>query len=77
MPDYKALYFALFRETERARRVLEQAQQAAEAGYLAQAAPPVRLARPQEAGPDAGAVPGASPSAEGGSCPPARPRADT
>lgn len=76
MPDYKALYFALFRETERARRVLEQAQQAAEAGYLAQAAPPVRLAQPP-AGPDAGAAPGASPPAEGGSRPPAGPRADT
>jgi hypothetical protein len=43
IPDYKALYFTLFRETETARRILEQAQQAAEQQYLAQDDPPLRF----------------------------------
>ena len=52
MPDYKQLYFQLFRRTEQARRLLEQAQQEAEAAFLAQADPPLFLAQPKEnAGP--------------------------
>ena len=37
------MYLGLFRETERARRILEQAQPAAEAQYLAGPEPPLHL----------------------------------
>lgn len=43
MPDYKSLYFQLYRRTEQARRLLETAQQEAEAAFLAQSEPPLHL----------------------------------
>ena len=46
LPDYKALYEQLFRETERARILLEQAQQDAEAAVLEDPPAPLRLAPP-------------------------------
>ena len=48
MPDYKSLYFQLFRRTEEVRRLLEAAQKEAEAAFLAQDEPPLHLADPQE-----------------------------
>ncbi len=43
MPDYKSLYYQLFRRTEQARRLLEIAQQEAEAAFLAEEEPPLYL----------------------------------
>ncbi len=48
MPDYKSLYFQLFRRTEQARRLLEAAQQEAEAAFLAQNDPPLYLSEPEQ-----------------------------
>ena len=42
-PDYKALYYELFRASEQAVRLLQQAQARAEEAYL-QEEPPLRLA---------------------------------
>ena len=47
MPDYKALYYQLFRANEQALQILLQAQQAAEQALLQQAEPPLQLAPPQ------------------------------
>lgn len=43
MPDYKQLYYQMFRANEQALRVLLQAQQAAEEAMLAAADPPLTL----------------------------------
>ena len=43
MPDYKALYFELFRASEQAARLLHEAQQRAEEQVMAEDAPPLRL----------------------------------
>lgn len=43
VPDYKSLYYQLFRRTEQARRLLEIAQQEAEAAFLAEEEPPLYL----------------------------------
>ena len=43
MPDYKSLYEQLYRRTEQALRLLETAQQEAEAAVLAGDAPPLNL----------------------------------
>lgn len=43
VPDYKSLYYQLFRRTEQARRLLEIAQQEAEAAFLAEDEPPLYL----------------------------------
>ncbi len=43
VPDYKSLYYQLFRRAEQARRLLEIAQQEAEAAYLAEDEPPLYL----------------------------------
>ena len=48
MPDYKQLYFQLFRRTEQLRRLLDAAQQEAEEAFLAQGDPPLRLARQEK-----------------------------
>ncbi len=48
MPDYKSLYYQLFRRTEEARQLLETAQKEAEAAFLAQDEPPIHLAQPEE-----------------------------
>lgn len=48
MPDYKALYYQLFRRTEQARRLLELAQQEAEEAFLAEDLPPLHLPERQE-----------------------------
>ena len=48
MPDYKQLYFQLFRRTEQMRRLLEAAQQEAEEAFLAQPVPPLHLAEDSE-----------------------------
>lgn len=49
-PDYKKLYFTLFRASEQAVRLLEEAQARAEEEYLRDAAPPLRL--PEQDSPD-------------------------
>lgn len=43
VPDYKSLYYQLFRRTEQTRRLLELAQQEAEAAFLAEEDPPLFL----------------------------------
>ena len=49
MPDYKTLYYQLFRANEQAVRILLQAQQAAEQALLEETAPPLQLApQPQK-----------------------------
>lgn len=45
MPDYKSLYFQLYRRTEQVRRLLETAQQEAEEAFLAQEDPPLYLSK--------------------------------
>ena len=42
-PDYKALYFELFRASEQAARLLHEAQQRAEEQVMAEDEPPLRL----------------------------------
>ena len=42
-PDYRELYLEMFRANEAAIRLLQQAQARAEAAYLAQEPPPLRL----------------------------------
>ena len=42
-PDYRELYLEMFRANEAAIRLLQQAQARAEAAYLAQDPPPLRL----------------------------------
>lgn len=61
-PDYKKLYFTLFRASEEAVRLLQEAQARAEEEYLCASAPPLRLPPPDsaEAGPD-GPEPGGPP----------------
>ena len=46
MPNYKMLYYQMFRANEQALRILLQAQQAAEQALLAEAEPPLQLAAP-------------------------------
>lgn len=48
VPDYKSLYYQLFRRTEQARRLLEIAQQEAEAAFLAEDDPPLYLQKKDE-----------------------------
>ena len=43
MPDYKALYLTLFRRTEQALSLLEQAEQEAEDALLRANEPPLHL----------------------------------
>jgi hypothetical protein len=43
MPDYKALYLALFRRTEQALSLLEQAEHEAEDALLRASEPPLHL----------------------------------
>ena len=43
-PDYKALYFELFRASEQAARLLQEAQARAEQQLLAADPPPIELA---------------------------------
>jgi hypothetical protein len=43
IPDYKELYYQLFRRTEQAIQILEKAQREAEAAYLAQENPPLHF----------------------------------
>ena len=45
-PDYKALYFELFRANEQAARLLHEAQQRAEEQVMAEDEPPLRLEEP-------------------------------
>lgn len=45
-PDYKALYFELFRASEQAARLLHEAQQLAEEQVMAEDEPPLRLEEP-------------------------------
>ena len=45
-PDYKALYFELFRASEQAARLLHEAQQRAEEQVMAEDEPPLRLDDP-------------------------------
>lgn len=45
-PDYKALYFELFRASEQAARLLHEAQQQAEEQVMAEDEPPLRLEEP-------------------------------
>ena len=42
-PDYRELYFEMFRASEAAIRLLQQAQARAEEAYLAEDLPPVEL----------------------------------
>lgn len=42
-PDYRELYFEMFRASEAAIRLLQQAQARAEEAYLAAEAPPLSL----------------------------------
>ena len=44
MPDYKALYFELFRASEQAIRLLQEAQLRAEQQVMEEDSAPVRLA---------------------------------
>ncbi len=46
MPDYRELYLEMFRASEAAIRLLQQAQARAEEAYLADEPPPVRLPGP-------------------------------
>ena len=46
-PDYKALYFELFRASEQAARLLHEAQQRAEEQVMAEDEPPLRLEEPR------------------------------
>ncbi len=50
MPDYKEMYFQLFRRTEQVRRLLELAQQEAEETFVAGDLPPLHL--PERQGPN-------------------------
>jgi hypothetical protein len=43
MPDYKDLYFHMMHETERAIRILEEAQAACEERYLSDPGPSLRI----------------------------------
>ena len=45
MPDYKALYFELFRASEQAIRLLQDAQVKAEEKVIAEDKPPLELAQ--------------------------------
>ena len=45
-PDYKALYFELFRASAQAARLLQEAQQKAEQEVLQADPPPLELAEP-------------------------------
>ena len=45
-PDYKALYFELFRASEQAARLLHEAQQRAEEQVMTEDEPPLRLEEP-------------------------------
>lgn len=49
-PDYKELYLEMFRASEAAIRLLEQAQAKAEEAYLAAAPPPLALPGPEPPG---------------------------
>ena len=51
-PDYKAMYLELFRASQQAARLLQQAQARAEQRLLAEDPPPVRLAERAEKGPE-------------------------
>jgi len=63
-PDYKALYFELFRASEQAARLLHEAQQRAEEQVMKSDAPPLRLPEPPVSPRSATAVPeGEAPSA--------------
>lgn len=55
IPDYKELYFSLFRATEAANRILIDAQRAAEEQYLAGDCPPLTLTGKTAAVPPAAA----------------------
>ena len=46
VPDYKAMYFELFRASEQAARLLHEAQQRAEEQVMAEDEPPLRLEEP-------------------------------
>lgn len=48
MPDYRAMYYQLFRRVEQARRLLEQAQGEAEAAFLTGDLPPIFLPEEQQ-----------------------------
>ena len=54
MPDYKKLYYQLFRANEQALRALLQAQQAAEQTVLEEDEPPLRLGGSEGAGGESG-----------------------
>lgn len=47
MPDYKEMYLTLMRETEKAIRILTEAQQACEELYLQDDSPALMLLSPQ------------------------------
>lgn len=47
-PDYKAMYFELFRASEQAARLLQEAQARAEQQLLAADPPPIELAEKKE-----------------------------
>ena len=78
MPDYKALYFELFRASEQAARLLHEAQRKAEQQVMEAEPPALHLGpKPQGAArpaplPPAGNVPGEAGSAgdAGGMVPP-------
>ena len=53
-PDYKALYFELFRASEQAARLLHEAQQRAEEQVMAEDEPPLRLEEPLRPRPQEG-----------------------
>lgn len=48
MPDYKAMYFELFRASAQAAELLQQAQLRAEQQFLADDLPPLKLNESQQ-----------------------------
>ena len=48
-PDYKAMYFELFRASVQAAQLLQAAQQQAEKQLLEADLPPIRLEQPEQA----------------------------
>ena len=60
MADWKEMYLTLMRDTERAIRILTEAQRVCEELYLREEDPPIRLLIPAgapEAPPDSGGIP--------------------
>ena len=48
MPDWKAMYLSLMRDTERAIRILEEGQRKCEEMYLREPEPSLRVLKPAE-----------------------------